>query len=248
MTQSPKRTQTSDPRPDTPSGSDNQTKQALVDTDKGPPKGASDPLRKCIASGESRPQSEMVRFVLSPDGNVTPDIAGRLPGRGAWVSATKEAIEKAIKQKAFSRAFKSQVKTSETLAEQTHMLLERKCLDLLGFAKRAGDLILGFDQVRDTIRSSRPACIVEASDGAHDGRDKILSLVRGVHTRGGDVEFPPIVGCFSANELGMAIGRQRVIHAIVKQGRFARTFAVETARLAGFRPLAPDGWMSETDQ
>ena len=75
MTQSPKRTQTPDPRPDTPSGSDNQSIEALADTDKGPPKGASDPLRKCIASGETRPQSMMVRFVLSPDGDVTPDIA-----------------------------------------------------------------------------------------------------------------------------------------------------------------------------
>ena len=247
MTPSPKRTVTPDPRPDSTSGSDNQI-PCEPETDTGPPKGARAPLRRCIATGETHPQSEMVRFVRSPDTTVTPDIAARLPGRGAWVRSTSDALETACKKKAFSRAFKSQVKTPDNLVEQTHELLAKKCLDLLGFAKRAGDLILGFDQVRDTIRSSRPACIVEASDGAHDGRDKILSLYRGVYATGGKVEFPPIIGCFSANELGMAIGRQRVIHAIVKQGRFAQTLAGETARLAGFRPLAPDGWMPETDQ
>jgi predicted RNA-binding protein YlxR (DUF448 family) len=207
-------------------------------------KGPNDPLRRCIASGESRPQSELIRFVLSPAGDVTPDLAARLPGRGAWVSSTRESVDTAIKKKAFSRAFKTSVNVSKDLADQTHTLIFQRCLDFLGFAKRSGDLILGFDQVREELRMADPACLIEASDGASDGRKKILALAKAIFADEESSEQPLIIGCFSSDELGMAIGRERVIHAIVKQGRSSESWIHEVKRLGGFRPLAPSDWMS----
>ena len=63
--------------------------------------------RRCLASGETRDPLDMVRFVLSPDGVVTPDIARKLPGRGVWVSADRKSLEKTIALKSFSRGFKT---------------------------------------------------------------------------------------------------------------------------------------------
>jgi hypothetical protein len=195
---------------------------------------------------ESRPQEEMIRFVLSPDGQVTPDLAARLPGRGAWVTSSRDAIDLAVKKGAFARAFKSQAKAAPALVEQVEKLLAKRVLDQLGLAKRAGELILGFEKVREAIRQDRPACLIEASDGAEDGRGKLLALLRGVHSGQGEraenLELPPVIGCFSADELGMALGRGRVIHACLKQGRFASSWMGELTRLSGFRRVWPAGW------
>ena len=111
-----------------------------VETDAGPPRagkaGMRDPERRCIATMERRPQGEMIRFVLSPDGQVTPDLAARLPGRGAWVTSSREAIETAQKKGAFARAFKAQVKIAPDIAAQTEKLLVARILDQLGLVNR----------------------------------------------------------------------------------------------------------------
>jgi predicted RNA-binding protein YlxR (DUF448 family) len=218
------------------------------ETDAGPSKKDQSPERRCIATMESRPQAEMIRFVVAPDGTVTPDLAMKLPGRGAWVTSSREAVDLAAKKGAFGRAFKAQVKVPANLSNDIEALLVKRALDMLGLAKRAGDLILGFDQVRELVRGERPGCLIEASDGAADGRSKVLGLVRAAHgpAYGKDIEsrgegtvktpdLPPVIGCFSADELGMALGRERVIHACLKQGRFARSWMGELTRLSGFR-------------
>ena len=202
------------------------------------------PERKCIATGEHGFRDKMLRFVLGPDGIVTPDISARLPGRGAWTLAHRDAINTAVAKKSFNRAFKTQVEAPENLAETVETLLGKKCLDVLGFAKRGGDLILGFEKVRETIRAARPACLVEASDSAEDGRRKLLSLTRGLYANADLPGGTSVIGCFSAEELGMALGRDRVIHAVVKQGQFSKIWHVETSRLSGFRPLVPDDWFT----
>lgn len=235
------------------------------ETDAGPPRAGKgpmhnngrDPERRCIATMESRPQSQMIRFVLSPDGEVTPDLAARLPGRGAWVVSTRAGLEAAIKKGAFARAFKGRAKTSPDLAALVEQLMARRALEQLGLAKRAGDLILGFEKVREAIRSARPGCVIEASDGAQDGRGNVLALLRAAHGPDRDLipdpdqaervenqGLPPVIGCFSADELGMALGRERVIHACLKRGRFAQGWIGELARLSGFRRV----WLSFDDR
>lgn len=230
-----------------------------AETDAGPPRGGKAgapksrdglPERRCIATMERREQGEMIRFVLSPDGQVTPDLAAKLPGRGAWVTASREAIDLAVKRGAFSRAFKKQVKAAPDLAAQTEQLLVKRNLDQLGMVKRAGDLILGFEQVREEVRKDAPAFVIEASDGSEDQRGKVLALVRGLYTPEpdatgkipGNLELPPVIGCFTADELGMALGRERVIHACVKYGRIAHAWMGELKRLSGFRAVWLPGW------
>jgi hypothetical protein len=212
------------------------------------------PLRRCIVTMERLPQDQMIRFVLGPDRAVVPDLAAKLPGRGAWVTASAEAVGAAASKGAFARAFKAPAKASPNLSAEVEKLLAKRTLDQLGLARRAGELILGFEQVREAIRKAAPACLLEASDGAEDGRGKVLALLQGVHgpdassegERPENRELPPVAGCFSADELGMALGRGRVIHACLKQGRFARSWMGELARLSGFRRVwLKDGQLFE---
>ena len=207
------------------------------ETDTGaPPGGARQRERRCIATGETRSEADLVRFALSPEGEVTPDVAARLPGRGAWVGADRGAIERAVKKGLFNRAFQTRAAAPEDLAERVEALLEARALSALGLARRAGKLAAGFDAARLALKArERPAWRIEACDAARDGREKLDRLAEAVHPG------LPVAGCFSAEALGAALGRTGLAHAVLAQGAEARRLSEALHRLSGFRALDPSG-------
>lgn len=193
--------------------------------------------RTCIASGEALPEERLVRFALAPDGALTPDVAAKLPGRGVWVRADRAAIEKALKRNAFARGFKATVAAAPDLADRVEQLLARRCLDLLGLALKGGGLAVGTVQAEEAIRRAPPLWMIEASDGAAEGRQKLIRLAFGLWG-----EEPPVAGCFSARDLGVALGRDPVVHAVLLQESMAHRWTVEIGRLSGFRAIVPASW------
>ena len=199
------------------------------------------PFRLCLATRERLPASRMIRFACSPDGDVVPDIAGRLPGRGVWVSCDKEALQGLITAKGgFSRGFKRQVKVSPDLVELVDSLLLQKCISTIGLAKRASALILGFDQVRNELLKRRPGWLLEASDGADDGRRRLLGLAVAQYER------VRVATALKSSELGAAVGRDRVIHGLLKTGQFTDVWTKDYRRLYEFRRMVGDEWYPET--
>lgn len=203
---------------------------------------ASSPERQCAVTRERLPKAAMLRFVLSPDGAVTPDIQERLPGRGVWVKADRATVDLAGRKGAFARGFKTQVTVPASLSDLIERLLLKRCVDTLGLARKAGQAICGFDQVRDALREGPPAFLLEASDGAEDGRSKVYFLAKALYS---DVK---VAGALSAPELGMAFGRDRVIHGLVRRGAIAETWGVAYQRLTGFREAPELTWFQETDR
>ncbi len=193
--------------------------------------------RRCIASGRSFAETRLIRFALAPDGAVIADVAAKLPGRGAWVHADRASLELVRHKGAFACAFKAEAKAPEDLADRTETLLARRCLDQLGLMRRAGALALGASLVEGAIRTRRALILLEAADSAQAGREKLMAVHIGLW--GGP---PPAVGCFGAVELGVALGRERVIHACLLQERMALAWAVDIGRLAGFRAIVPGSW------
>ncbi len=179
--------------------------------------------RRCIVSGHVLPQPDLVRFVIGPDDTVVPDLKGSLPGRGLWVSASRAAIE-AADGRAFARAARQKVSIPDGLSDTIENQLATRCLNLLGLARKAGDLVLGFENVKDLLRHGA-AILVTASDAAKDGRAKLERLA--VDT--------PVISVFSRDELSLALGRENVVHAALRDGGLARRFIAESRRLAGFR-------------
>ncbi|MCU0881279.1 MAG: RNA-binding protein [Hyphomonadaceae bacterium] len=192
-------------------------------------------VRRCVATGESLPEDRLIRFVADPDGLLHPDVGARAPGRGVWVTASREAVQLAARKGGFARGLKQAVQAPADLADHTEAALERRLLELLGIARRAGQVIAGFDQVSAFLRARRPGWRVEALDGSADGRGKLDGLSRA---------WPglPLCAQLSGAQLGMALGRDHVIHALLPEGALAQRWGAEAVRLAGFRPLVPDGW------
>ena len=185
------------------------------------------PWRRCIASGEVRPKDELLRFVVDPDGTLVPDPAGRLPGRGLWLSPRRDMLEKACARNLFAKAAKASVRLPDDLPGRTEEALRRRFLELLGLANRAGQTIAGFQKVRSRLASGEVALLVHAVDAAEDGRRKIVALA--------DARRPglPKVALFTAAELGRAVGRDAVVHVVVLPGGLAERLIAEARRLAG---------------
>lgn len=182
-------------------------------------------LRRCIVTGQRLPKSEMVRFVVGPDNMVVPDVAGRLPGRGIWLSADRNVIMTACGRNLFSYAARRQVGFGDELADQVETLLVRRCTEFLGLARRAGQAVAGFVKVRGWLRDGRAVALLAASDGAADGRNKLRRSARGL----------PEIDMLCAAELGVAFGRDEVVHAALSAGGLAEGFVETAGRLSGFR-------------
>lgn len=197
--------------------------------------------RKCVSRNEVRNPREMIRFVVGPDNTVFPDILGKLPGRGVWVSSTREDMDVAINKGGFKRGFKGNVKVPDDLIAQVEAGLRKHTLSLMGMAKKSGKLFIGFDQVMVAARTDALGWRIEASDGAAGSRGKIRTLSKAV-AREVELKLPRVVGCFNSEELGAIVGRETLIHCAVPHGRIAKSLGVSARRLGGFVPLVPEGW------
>ena len=205
--------------------------------------GATTSVRRCIASGELWPKAELIRFVADPEGTVVPDLAERLPGRGLWLSPRREHLERACARNLFARAAKAPLRVPEDLPARVEKLLSRRCLELIGLAKRAGQVVSGYERVASLLASGGVAVLLAAVDTAEDGRRKLRAAARA------QVSAPQVVEVFTAEELGRALGQAARAHVAIAPGGFAERLAMEATRLSGLRGelrrenagLAPEG-------
>ena len=191
------------------------------------------PERRCIATGESGPTGRLIRFVLGPEAVVVPDLAGRLPGRGVWLTAERALVERAVAKRLFARAFKAPAAAPGDLADRVEALLARRLIDLIGLARKAGQAVTGFEKVRARLKEGAAGVLVQASDGAADGKAKLARMAGGVP---GEVR---VIEVLNSTELGLAFGRDFAIHAALDRGGFADRVIGEAVRLGGLRPAGP---------
>ncbi|MDJ0949635.1 MAG: RNA-binding protein [Alphaproteobacteria bacterium] len=184
-------------------------------------------LRRCCMTRKVLPKDRMLRFVIGPNNEIVPDIDGRLPGRGLWLTLGRKMVEAALAKKMFARAARGPVSAPEDLAARIDGLLVRRCLHCLGLARRTGAVVTGLEKVREQSRGGEVSVLLVASDGGGSGRklEEALSRRDGVST----------VRLFDAEQLSQALGRPHVVHVAIARGPIAERFSVEAARLAAYR-------------
>jgi uncharacterized protein len=214
---------------------------ALADPelDNGPRTDRSATVRMCAVSREQRPTSELIRFVVSPQGEVVPDIKRKLPGRGLWIAASRQTVAEAVRRHQFSKGFKREVRVAATLATDTETLLSRSATEALAIAAKAGQVVSGFAKVEAALQSRASGAaigaLIHASDGAGDGIRKLDALARrNVGKQGEGPDFPIITALTSA-ELDLALGRSNVVHAALLAGPASRTFLSRSQILVRYR-------------
>ena len=189
--------------------------------------------RHCALTRELKPVEEMIRFVVGPGSHVVPDVKRKLPGRGLWISGTRDAVAEAVKRNVFAHGFKQDVRVAGDLAATAEQLLERAVLDALAIASKGRRLVTGFVKVKDVIARENLAAIIHASDAAGDGVRKLnASLQRKMAEKSGEIA---VINLFSGEQLDLALNRPNVVHAALLDGPGCETFLARVARLKRFR-------------
>ena len=180
--------------------------------------------RKCIATGEVQPKHGLIRFVIGPEDQVVPDILGKLPGRGIWVSADRAALKTAMKKGLFSRSAKQPVKVPDDLVCEVEKQLARRVVDLISMQRKAGKAVAGYEKVKGWLQTEEAEVLIQAVDGSGRGKSKLSTPHYGHY-----------IGCLTADELGLAFGRQTVIHGALASGGLTSRVVEEAQRLKGVR-------------
>ncbi len=183
------------------------------------------PERKCIVSGEVGPQQGLIRFVADPEGTVLPDLLGKLPGRGFWVTSSREALDRAAAKGLFARAARAKVVAPADLADLIEGMLAKRVVELLSLARKAGLAVTGYEKVKGWLVDGSAKVLIQASDGSERGKAKLR---------------PPaktglMIGCLTGQEIGLAFGRESAIHGALAAGGLSDRVVEEAARLAGLR-------------
>jgi uncharacterized protein len=211
------------------------------DLDNGPRTDKSATLRMCAVSREQRPVDELIRFVVSPQGEVIADIKRKLPGRGLWICASRQTVAEAVRRHQFSRGFKRDVRVAESLATDTEALLARSAVEALAVAAKAGQVISGFAKVEAALSDRAAiAALIHASDGARDGIRKLEALARQNAADHGESPDFPAVTALSSAELDLALGRSNVVHAALLAGPASKTFLSRSQTLVRYRAADAD--------
>jgi predicted RNA-binding protein YlxR (DUF448 family) len=218
------------------------------DLDNGPRTDKSATMRMCAVTREVRPIGELIRFVVSPQGEVIPDLKRKLPGRGLWVSASRRTVAEAVRRNHFSRGFKRDIRAAATLPADTEALLVRSATEALAMVAKAGQVVSGFSKVEGALRDGQVQALIHASDGAADGIRKLDAIVRQKHGNPAEsqefrqetpIEFP-IVNVLTSAELDLALGRSNVIHAALLAGPASKTFLSRCQILVRYRMADDD--------
>ncbi|WPZ29510.1 RNA-binding protein [Sulfitobacter sp. OXR-159] len=180
--------------------------------------------RKCIATGDVQPKHGLIRFVIGPDNQVYPDILGKLPGRGIYVSADRAALELAVRKKAFARSAKQPVTLPDGLIDEVEQQLARRVVDLISLQRKAGKAVAGYEKVKGWLQTEEAEVLIQAVDGSGRGKSKLSTPHYGHY-----------IGWLTADELGLAFGRQTVIHGALASGGLTQRVVEEAGRLKGVR-------------
>lgn len=183
------------------------------------------PERRCLVTRQSGDKAGLIRFVVGPDGVLMPDILGKLPGRGLYVQADRDVLAQAIKRNPFVRAAKTQVILPENLLTQVEGHLVRRVIDLISLARKAGAATAGYERVKSWLAEEKATALIQANDGSARGLTKVKLYP----------ELGPTLRCLSASEIGLAFGRESVIHAALTGGGLSVRVIDEATRLAGVR-------------
>ncbi len=164
----------------------------------------------------------MLRFVVGPDQVLVFDVTATLPGRGLWLSASGDVIQKSLKTGIFSRAAKQNVTVPPDLGVRVEQALRRRVAELIGLARRGGNAISGFEKAREFMASGKAGLVVQAADGSLEERARFIG--------GRDI---PVVSALSAAELGRIFGREQAVHVAIAAGQLAVRIQNDVLRLAG---------------
>ena len=187
-------------------------------------------LFTCLSTGLKLDSRNLLKFVLAPDNSLTLDLMDRLPGACFRISASREVLEDFCKKDLFSQTASCQVIIRENFISYVETALVEHFNSTIGFCRRAGFLIWGYEKVRNALTKKEVALRIEALDGSTSEKRKLDSIT-----------IVPVLQSLYAYELATAFRRERLVHcALIKKHNsgligLASSLKDKSFRLAKFR-------------
>jgi len=187
-----------------------------------------EPQRSCLGCREVKPKDELLRFVLDPDSLPVPDIAGKLPGRGAYTCFSRQCLENALARKQFSRAFKGEAKTPVALemVALVQRLFAERIAATLALANKAGRAVSGSDTVMEALRRGDAALLILAADISAESEAKFRFAA--------EKNRVEIFRFSVKDQLGTPLGKEIRTAVAVSPGAFADKLCRELTRYWNF--------------
>ena len=180
--------------------------------------------RKCIVTGQILEKEKLLRFVVTPDNQIVPDFKKKLPGKGVYVVNAKTSLQKAIDANIFAKVLKKKVKVDASLINQVETVLSKNALSSVSLARKAGCLVCGMDKVKELLKSGKASFLLEASDAAEDGHNKIMSLAKNLE----------VFVLFKIEELDKELAKDNTVHLAFKKDKMAEAVRQTLVRLTSF--------------
>lgn len=206
-----------------------------------------------------------MRFALSPQKTVTPDLRCKLPGRGLWLKADRATIVEAIKKNSFARGFREKALVSDDLVDMIEKLTRIDALHTLSLANKAGHVITGYEKIKRALAKGNVKWLLHAMEASRNGSDKLDryfgptrqerededDLASTAPRKTGDpIDHKNVPGILSAlftgDELSLALGRPNVIHIGLKPGAMAKRFTFALQKCGAFNTRQQDGIEKDT--
>ncbi|WP_142415905.1 RNA-binding protein [Bartonella massiliensis] len=191
--------------------------------------------RTCIVTRQNASAQTLIRFVIGPNNQIVPDLKANLPGRGVWISAHHTVIEKAIKQKAFHKNFKTDVEVASNLAHIVDTLLLKAALSSLSLARKAGAVAMGATKVDAAIRSGQVILVLHAKETTEDGKRKIAQAIHTIQQQ--TKRTIKTISLFTSDEMRVAFGSNPVMHAALLDTKAAEGFLKTIYKLISYRDV-----------
>ncbi|QCE33752.1 DUF448 domain-containing protein [Acetobacteraceae bacterium] len=184
-------------------------------------------LRTCLVTRKEGDRRFMIRFVLDPEGCIVPDLAGKLPGRGLWLMASREVVESPKLKQAFSRGAKTAVsyhgnEASQGLVNIVEAGLLRRLVEGVGLARRAGNAVTGFQKCRDKLKAGKAGLLIYAKGASVEELRRL---------RSGWVNVPTCA--LDAKILEEAFAKEKAVYAVISSGPLAERLLADATRLIG---------------
>ena len=185
--------------------------------------------RKCIASGEIKDKSSLLRFVVTPDNMIVADVLEKLPGKGIWLTCDKVLLEKTVRDELFARVTKKSITVPKTLLDDVEQMLTNRVISLISLARKSGRAVAGYEKVKDWLSKDLATVLVQSQDGSERGKSKLSTPRDGT-----------FIDWLKTSELGLAFGRQTVIHCALASGGITQRVVNDALRLKALRPSDGD--------
>ena len=215
--------------------------------------------RKCAVSGELKPKSELIRFVIGPENQLIADMKEKLPGRGLWITANQSILKCALKKQVFARAFGQKVEIVSDYTDFVGDLLAKVAIGRLKMANKAGEAIYGYTKLMAAVEKGTIIALFHASDAENPSQGKLGNkfasqfgnkFAEGQHLQSrhpnsanasnqdntmADLDKSEPITCYTGEELSLAFGAANVIHAGLLQGGAAQAAITATQKYVAYK-------------